>query len=101
MKTLFAVTLVKGEGWNESEPMCWQEKWNEHAAFMDELAANGFVVLGGPVGDGDDTVLLAVDADDESEIRVAFAKDPWFALQIRKIDHIQRWTILLQAGGKA
>jgi hypothetical protein len=28
------------------------EMWTEHAAFMDALAYDGFVVLGGPVGNG-------------------------------------------------
>jgi len=39
-----------------------QEKWAEHAAFMDALADDGFVILGGPLGDGTE-VLLIVDAD--------------------------------------
>jgi hypothetical protein len=29
-----------------------QEKWVEQAAFMNALAEDGFVVLGGPLGDG-------------------------------------------------
>jgi hypothetical protein len=28
-----------------------QEGWPEHADFMNELAASGFIVLGGPLGD--------------------------------------------------
>lgn len=90
MKTLFAVTLVKGENWNENEPMRSQEKWNEHAALMDELAADGFIVLGGPVGDGEDKVLLAVNANDESKIRSVFERDPWTRLQIREIEAIRK-----------
>jgi len=29
-----------------------QERWEDHAAFMDGLADDGFIVLGGPLGDG-------------------------------------------------
>lgn len=67
MKTLFVVTRIKGQAWDASEPMRSQEQWTEHATFMDQLTADGFVVLGGPLGD-DGNILLVVDAADESEI---------------------------------
>ncbi len=41
---------------------------------MDALAAEGFVLLGGPVGEGDgDDVLLVVEAADEATIRARLA----------------------------
>jgi len=52
-----------------------QRQWSEHAAFMDRLAADGFIVLGGPVGDGDD-FLFAINAADEREIRLTLQRDP-------------------------
>jgi hypothetical protein len=39
-----------------------QEKWAEHAAFIYALADDGFVVLGGPLGDGA-RILLIIDAE--------------------------------------
>ena len=39
---------------------------------MDE----GFVVLGGPVGDGD-AGLMAVSAESEQAVEARFAEDPW------------------------
>jgi uncharacterized protein YciI len=97
MKTLFTVTLKKGSGWNANEPMRSQAHWDEHAALMDEWTADGFILLGGPIGEGEDEVLLVIDATDEDEIRSAFAADPWFALQIRELAQIRQWTILLEA----
>jgi uncharacterized protein YciI len=96
MKMLFAVTLVKGSGWKESEPMRSQMHWNEHAALMDSWTADRFIVLGGPIGDGEDEVLLVFNAKSEDEIRAAFAADPWFVLQIREIAQIRPWNILLE-----
>ena len=50
--------------------------WPEHARYMDALAAEGFVVLGGPVGDGEE-VLLVIDAASETALRARLATDPW------------------------
>lgn len=74
-----------------------QVQWPEHATFMDELATDRFVVLGGPLGD-EETVLLVVDAADENEIRSTLARDPWSKSGILEIQSIQLWTVLLQAG---
>ena len=47
-----------------------QHKWKEHAAFMNALAEEGFVVLGGPLGDGAQ-ILLIVHADSEDAIEAS------------------------------
>ena len=39
--------------WDHSRARREQAGWSEHAAFMDALAEEGFVVLGGPIGEGD------------------------------------------------
>ena len=49
----YAVTRERGENWDARLPMRRQAKWDEHAAFMDALADEGFIVLGGPLGDGE------------------------------------------------
>jgi len=64
---------------------------------MDELSASRFVILGGPLGDGKKT-LLVVDAADEAEIRSTLANDPWTKSGHLKLESIQLWTVLLQAG---
>ena len=97
MKRLFVVTRTRGDAWAPTKPMQSQTQWPEHAAFMDDLADKRFVILGGPLGDGEKT-LLVVDAADEAEIRSTLARDPWSKLGLLEVESIQLWTVLLQAG---
>jgi uncharacterized protein YciI len=90
----FIVTREPGPAWDPSRPMKEQAEWAEHAAFMNGLAESGFVVLGGPVGNGD-RILLIVEADSEDAIRTRLDADPWTPMQLLKIAAIERWTILL------
>jgi hypothetical protein len=60
---LFALTTVHGPGWDPSLPIREQHAWDEHAAFMDSLVDDGFVILGGPIGDGQ-RALLVIEATD-------------------------------------
>lgn len=92
--TYFAVIERQGSGWHPSRPRREQDKWDEHAAFMDALVDDGFVVLGGPLGDGDE-VLLIVRADSEAEIEARLADDPWLPMEVLRIARIERWQIWL------
>ena len=47
----FAVTRNRGPAWDASLPMREQKQWTGHAAFMNRLVEEGFVVLGGPLGE--------------------------------------------------
>jgi hypothetical protein len=91
---VFTVTMVSGPGWVEGRPRREQPGWTEHAAVMDRLVAEGFVLLGGPIGDGE-RVLLAVEATDEQEIHDRLAADPWLETGQLVIGQIQPWTIWL------
>ena len=92
---MFAVYEEPGPGWDPARPRRAQDGWDEHAAFMDELDEDGFVVLGGPLGDGR-FVLLAVDAEDEAAVRARLADDPWLGDGgVLRIDRIEPWTIFL------
>ncbi len=65
---------------------------------MDKLTADGFVVLGGPLGEGDgEDALLVVNAPDEGAIVSTLSHDPWSKAGILEIKSIQRWTIFLEA----
>jgi uncharacterized protein YciI len=61
---------------------------------MNALVAEDFVVLGGPLGDGEKTLLI-VDAPDEATIRARLAADPWTSAGLLAIAGIERWEILL------
>ncbi len=55
----YIVVSEQGPAWIDSQPMREQEDWAGHATFMNALADDGFVVLGGPIGDGTDTVRVS------------------------------------------
>jgi uncharacterized protein YciI len=74
-----------------------QADWDAHAALMDAMDAEGFVVIGGPL---DDTpyVLLAVRAEHPMEIRTRLDADPWHAGRLLEITRIAPWTLRLGVG---
>ena len=88
---LFLVRKVPGPKWDPARDRREQQGWDEHAAFMDDLAARGLVVLGGPV-DGSDDALVLFDAPDEAAVRAILADDPWTG-SILEIASIVPWTI--------
>ena len=94
----FVVTEEHGSAWNASRSMREQEEWDEHAAFMNKLVDEGFVVLGGPLGDGSRT-LLVVNAESESRVEIRLAADPWMSMGLLKIRKIESWEILLGTTG--
>src|SRR4051812_16183183 len=92
---VFLVSVENGPGWDPARPRREQDGWDEHAAFMDALVEDGFLVLGGPLGDGH-FVLLAVDAEDEPAVRARLASDPWLVDGgVLRINRIEPWTIFL------
>jgi uncharacterized protein YciI len=90
----FAVTMVHGAGWDPSRQIRDQDAWDEHAAFMDGLVDNGFVILGGPIGDGE-RALHVVEATDEQEIRARLGEDPWASMGLLRIGAIEPWALWL------
>jgi uncharacterized protein YciI len=93
----FAVIRRRGANWDDSRPMREQAGWPEHAAFMDALAEEGFVVLAGPLGDGTTLhrALLIFDADSEDAIHARLADDPWTPAQMLTTELIAPWKILI------
>ena len=75
-KSLFAVINTRGPNWDDSKPMEEQVDWRGHADFMNALAADGFVLLGGPFT-GTRDVLLIVCAEDRQEVETRLAPDCW------------------------
>ena len=92
----FALRLVHGPGWDPSRQIRAQEAWDAHAAFMDALVDDGFVILGGPVGDGEQT-LHVVEAADENEVRERLAGDPWATAGLLQVGTIEPWALWLDS----
>ena len=89
------MTLAHGPQWDAVQPLEGQTSWDEHATFMDRLLADGRVILGGPIGDGTD-VLVVFDAADEDDLRATLAADPW-ADRIQQVGRVQPWSLWLDS----
>src|SRR5215471_16396857 len=95
--SMFVVTREAGPAWADGG-IYDQPGVGEHAAFMNRLAAEGFVLFGGPLAgteQGRVRVLLVVDAAGEAEIRRCLADDPWEATQQLVTRAVEPWTILV------
>ena len=94
MSKIFAVTRKRGASWDASRALEAQEGWTTHAAFMNGLQSEGFVVLGGPL-EGTNEVLLIIRAENETQIRARLAADPWSSNGLLDVASIVPWTIRL------
>jgi uncharacterized protein YciI len=74
-----------------------QSEWKAHAAFMNALAEEGFIVAGGPLGGEDDAprVLHVVAAPDLEAVEARMATDPWTPMGMLRTVSVEPWTILL------
>lgn len=91
---MFHVLLLRsGPRWKAGRPLEEQFAWPAHAAFMDRLVDEGFIVLGGPLAD-ERRVVHVVEAESEQAIRARLAADPWSGTHL-EIGAIDAWTIRL------
>lgn len=63
---------------------------------MDGLVDDGFIILGGPVGDADQT-LHVVEAADESEVKSRLGEDPWALAGLLRLAAIETWALWLDS----
>ena len=89
----FAVIREAGPGWRDGG-IYDQPAVDEHAAFMNALTEEGFVVLGGPLGDGA-RVMLIINVEREQEIERRLADDPWIQMGLLSVVSVEPWEILL------
>lgn len=93
----YAVFREAGPAWAEGG-IFEQPSVSEHAAFMNALADDGFVVFGGPLAgteDGRVRVLLVVEADSEAEIISRLDHDPWSTTDQIVTVRAEPWSILV------
>jgi uncharacterized protein YciI len=92
----FLVKRAHGPSWDQARQRREQDGWDAHAEFMDRLVEDGFIVLGGPVGEGDgDYALQVVEAESEEDVRSRLADDPW-GEDMLVTESIEPWRIWLQ-----
>jgi uncharacterized protein YciI len=98
MKNTFLAISSAGPNRETSKGTREQPFWDEHAAFIDRLVADGFILMGGPLideGGMPQGALLIVNAEDENEVREKLKNDPWFTHGILKLESIKRWEIFI------
>jgi uncharacterized protein YciI len=83
-----------GPEFDPALPLDRQSGWNEHAAYMDSLVADGVIVLGGPLPDG--RVAHAMQAESEEHVRAIWARDPWHGSHL-VLESVEPWEIRLDS----
>jgi uncharacterized protein YciI len=92
----FVQTSEQGPAWVDSKPMREQALWTEHAAFINSLMYSGFIILGGPLGNGSPhRALLIINSEDETSVRARLMEDPWVTAGTIQILKIEAWKILV------
>jgi uncharacterized protein YciI len=94
MKNTFVAISSAGPNRDPSKGTREQPLWDEHAAFIDQLVAGGFILMGGPFVDEGGSMLI-VNADDEVEVREKLQSDPWMKHGVLKLESVKRWQIFI------
>lgn len=95
--SLFAVTREAGPSWTDGKGAFEQPEVNDHAAFMNDLADDGFVLFAGPLAGSEHDrirVLLIADAGSEADIHRRLANDPWERTQRVVTTSVEPWLLL-------
>jgi uncharacterized protein YciI len=93
----FAVVREAGPAWRPGG-IAGQSAVDEHTAFMSALAADRFVLFGGPLAgteSGRVRVLLLVDADSEAQVHERLADDPWVHQDQLVTASVEPWRIFV------
>jgi len=96
VKNTFVVISSAGPNRDVSKGTREQPFWDEHAAFIDRLVYDGFILMGGPLVD-EGGALLIVSAENENEVGEKLKNDPWRNQGILKLESIKRWQIFIDA----
>ena len=94
MKNIFLAISSAGLNRDFSKDTREQPFWDEHAKFIDQLVADGFILMGGPLVDEGGSLLI-FSAEDENEVREKMKNDPWLKHGILKQESIKRWQIFI------
>ena len=95
----YAVIREAGPAWTDGG-IADQPAVADHAAFMNDLAEEGFLLFAGPLAGSEGgrlRALLIVEAASEDEIRNRLADDPWVRTDRLLVKRIEPWNLLVGA----
>lgn len=92
----WVIRVERGGPWDWSRDMRQQHGWDDHAAYMDGIFDEGFLLMVGPLANTRYTLWL-VEAESEDQIRGRMAEDPWAANGMLRPVAIERWDIVMDA----
>jgi len=95
----YAVIREAGPSWTDGG-IAEQPDVADHAAFMNDLAGEGFVLFAGPLAGTENGLLralLILEADGDDEIRDRLADDPWTRTDRLVVTRIERWNVVVGA----
>lgn len=92
---LYAVWRRRDGAWKDGAPLEAQADWDDHAAFMMKGAAEGRVVLAGPVDNAG--ALIVVRAASREAVEAWLAQDPWTVSGLLVTEGIGRWQVRIGA----
>jgi uncharacterized protein YciI len=98
--SLFAVTREAGPSWTDGKGAFEQPAAGDHAAFMNNLADEGFVLFAGPLAGTERDrirVLLIAEAASETDIHRRLEDDPWVRTQRLMTTSVEPWNLLVGA----
>jgi uncharacterized protein len=90
----WVIRVARGGPWDWSRDMREQAGWDGHAAYIDGIFEEGWLLLVGPLEGGRDTMWV-VEAETEEEIRARMKEDPWAKNGMLTPVSIEKWNIVL------
>src|SRR3569833_973411 len=108
----FVVVREQGPAWDPARPMREQDHWLDHVAFVNGIADDGSLLLGGPLseldahGVSDDPTepvgpgrtyraLIVLEAETEAGLARLLDDDPWTRHHLLETAAIYRWETLV------
>ena len=85
----------QGPARDQKRSMRGQKRWTEHAVFIDALADEHFVILGGRLKYSKHRAMLVLDAPNEVVLRKRLAEDLWMRTGVLRTLEIYPWEVLL------
>ena len=96
---VYAVTREAGPGWADGG-IAAQGELRDHADYMNALAADGLLLMAGPVAGterGRARILLVMAANSEAEIHRRLADDPWSTAGRLTVTAVEPWNLVVGA----